>query len=75
MISFAYWDHTSEAPPRQAELVSLWHRECIAEGNTPRLLTARDIPKGKSGEPLPLLALRAKKGKILFDLLILRHRL
>lgn len=45
MISFAYWDATPEAPPRQAELVALWHRECLALGLTPRLLTARDAVK------------------------------
>lgn len=74
MISFAYWDATPEAPPRQAELVALWHRQCIASNYTPRLLTARDVPKGKTGD-LPLLALRAKKGRTLFDLTTLNNRL
>lgn len=77
MISFAYWDATQDAPPRQAELVALWHRQCLANGNTPKLLTARDVPKREAAAStnLPWLALRAKKGRFLFDLTTLSPRL
>lgn len=86
MISFAYWDATQDAPPRQAELVSLWHRQCLALGLTPRLLTARDAVKSNAYKKavkiglvppsfLPDYALAHVKGKYLFELPTLNHRL